>query len=312
MVEFSVLYSFKWFNFLTLRCPELENYYICIKGISPTDNMSKNKNETVLEKLGLTNVQSKVFTANFSIGKTTAKQIAHHAKIAREDVYRVMPLLQKMGLVKKHLTKPALFETIDMSNAIKLLVDRRKNETEEICSNAETFLKSIQKKQEVKPWINFEDELILLSNNDIIDLTISNELEDLKKSLEITVNWTCHRYKAQFWARDFTNLIEKGIKVRLIMNIPEKDEFYLPNSTEILMQNPKFNVRYIKKLPDWIISIYDNNRGFIFNSNTDNTLNPPVLWTSNPTILGLMQCYFETTWNAAIEMSYQELCSNYQ
>jgi sugar-specific transcriptional regulator TrmB len=274
--------------------------------------MPKNKNETVLEKLGLTTVQSKVFIANFSLGKTTAKQIARQAKIAREDVYRVMPSLQQMGLVKKHITKPALFETIDMSNAIKLLIDRRKNETEDICNDAQNFLKNIHKKMEVKPWINFEDELILLSNNDIIDLTISNELEKLKKTLEITVNWKCHQYKAQFWAREFTQLIEKGIKVRIITNMPEKEEFYLPNPTEVLMHNPKFNVRYIEKLPDWIISIYDGNRGFIFNSNTDHTLNPPVLWTSNSTMLGLMQSYFETTWNSAKQMSYPELCNNYQ
>lgn len=261
-----------------------------------------------LEKLGLTRLQSQVFLANFSVGPATAKQIAFQANIAREEVYRTMPSLQGLGLVKKHFTSPIKYETIELADAMKLLIDRKEKETEEIIQSATNlYLQLLGQNKEEKPWINFEDELILLSNNELIDLTISNELRNVKQTLDITVNWDCHRFKAQVWDKMMSNLLDNGLKIRVIMNLPDTNNFSLPKSTIDLMKNPKFETRYLEKTPECIISIYDGNRGFIFNSNCENNLNPPVLWTSNPTILSLIKCYFETTWKSGLGLSYQEL-----
>lgn len=75
-----------------------------------------------------------------------------------------------------------------------------------------------------------------------------------------------------------------------------------------LMKTPEFQFGYIKNSPEYVISRYDRNRGFIFNSNTDCIFNPPVLWTNNSTILGLMQFYFNMTWNSSLKLSFPELC----
>lgn len=62
-----------------------------------------------LEKLGLTVVQAKIYIANIDTGPATAKQISKVAKVAREDVYRVMPSLQTLGLTKNEsLNQPYL------------------------------------------------------------------------------------------------------------------------------------------------------------------------------------------------------------
>ena len=98
-----------------------------------------------LEKLGLTIVQAKVYLATIDAGPSTAKQISKVAKVAREDVYRVMPSLQTLGLIKKRISKPAIFEAIRPEDATTFLIDRRKKETEKICYTLTDFLSACKK-----------------------------------------------------------------------------------------------------------------------------------------------------------------------
>jgi sugar-specific transcriptional regulator TrmB len=48
--------------------------------------------------LGLTLNQAKGYLAILKLEKTTAGQIARFSKVRREDVYRILPTLEEMGL----------------------------------------------------------------------------------------------------------------------------------------------------------------------------------------------------------------------
>lgn len=260
-----------------------------------------------LEKLGLTRVQSKIFVANFSIGPATVKQIAFHANVAREEVYRIMPSLRDLGLIQRHVTSPATYETVNFSDAINLLMKRRQKETNEIVQTTKHLFQLLDQQKETKSWIQFENELVLLSNSDIIDLTILRELGNVNYTLDISINWNVIRFKGQLWDKMLIGLLDEGLKIRIITNLPDENNHILPESTIDLMQNPKCESRYLEQAPSCTLSMYDNIRGLVFNSNCVNDLNPPALWTSNTTILCLMKCYFETTWKSAQELSYNEL-----
>jgi sugar-specific transcriptional regulator TrmB len=54
----------------------------------------------------LTLNQAKVYLAVIKLEKTTVVQVANFSKVRREDVYRILPSLEKMGLVERLLGKP--------------------------------------------------------------------------------------------------------------------------------------------------------------------------------------------------------------
>jgi sugar-specific transcriptional regulator TrmB len=60
--------------------------------------------------LGLTSLQAKTYLALVTLGKANVQTIAKASNVARQDVYQVMPTLQKLGLGEKIIAKPIIYE----------------------------------------------------------------------------------------------------------------------------------------------------------------------------------------------------------
>ena len=86
--------------------------------ISPRSNI-KEDGVQVLIALGLTSTQSKAFLALCQLGKSSPKTISKESKIARQDIYRVLAELQELGLVKKAISRPVIFEAFPLKDAIE-------------------------------------------------------------------------------------------------------------------------------------------------------------------------------------------------
>jgi len=67
--------------------------------------MSNDEDTVLLIGLGLSLNQARVYLAILQLQKT-AGQIAKFSKVRREDVYRILPTLEKMGLIERWLGKP--------------------------------------------------------------------------------------------------------------------------------------------------------------------------------------------------------------
>ena len=65
--------------------------------------MTNDENTDLLLGLGLTLNQAKVYLAVIKLEKTTVVQVANFSKVRREDVYRILPSLEKMGLIERLL-----------------------------------------------------------------------------------------------------------------------------------------------------------------------------------------------------------------
>jgi sugar-specific transcriptional regulator TrmB len=79
-----------------------------------------------LSRLGLSTSQVKVYLALLELEKATAKTIAKHSKVARQEAYRVLAELQEKGLVEKIIEIPTKFKPIPIEDCIYLLIERKK------------------------------------------------------------------------------------------------------------------------------------------------------------------------------------------
>lgn len=85
---------------------------------------NKDNGVNIFTQLGLTNRQAEVYLATFELGKPTANSIAQTLQIARSEVYRATPELQKLGLIKKIIKNPVAFTATPLSEGLSILLQR--------------------------------------------------------------------------------------------------------------------------------------------------------------------------------------------
>ncbi|MGF3522092.1 MAG: TrmB family transcriptional regulator [Candidatus Bathyarchaeia archaeon] len=90
---------------------------------------SVEQNAEMLSSFGLTRKQAKVYLSLVSLGTATVSEIYNHSKIRREEVYRILPKLEKMGLIEKTLNTPVRLRATSVENALSILI---KNEEERV------------------------------------------------------------------------------------------------------------------------------------------------------------------------------------
>ena len=265
------------------------------------------KGEEILEELGLTVVQSKVYLANFDSGPATAKLISKVAGIAREDVYRVMPALQKLGLIKRHITKPAIFEAIPPKEAVTFLLNRRNQETEKIRKEVNKFLTAHKRENRHGRSIEESEETILLSSPEATFRRLIYEYKRTKHTMDGTINWETHKHGIVKLTELLESVIKRGVKLRSVMDKPNGQILRLPKSAQQFFDHPSYKYRYVSDPPKCMVAIFDGERGFILISLHPNASSPSSLWTNNSILVSLMKEYFEKLWDSAKEIPYQEL-----
>ena len=78
-----------------------------------------------LEQLGLTKLQAKIYLASCCLEKAGVSKISALAKIARPDVYRVLPSLEELGLVRRVISKPTQYEAVPLKKGCRSLLSRK-------------------------------------------------------------------------------------------------------------------------------------------------------------------------------------------
>jgi sugar-specific transcriptional regulator TrmB len=257
------------------------------------------EDRSVLEKLGLTAVQSRVYIANFEIGPATAKQISKVARLAREDIYRVIPALQTLGLIQKHITRPAIFEALPPKDAVTFLINHRKQETEKICKEAKKFLSVCKRENKNSKSIAKSEETILISNPKATFRRLTYEYERTKHTVDCTINWETHKFGIIKLTDLLNRVFKRGVKFRSVMDKPTEEITRLPKSAQHFFDHPSYRIRYIFNPPKCRVTIFDGERGFVFTSLDVNATRSPSLWTNNPILVSLMKVYFQILWDSA-------------
>ena len=74
---------------------------------------------------------------------STAKTISQVSKVARQDVYTVVSILEKMGLCEKAITKPVMFRATPIKNSLNILMKRKTAEYDELQIRTRSLLQDL-------------------------------------------------------------------------------------------------------------------------------------------------------------------------
>ncbi len=241
--------------------------------------MEQQEAET-LRLLGLSPLQARVYLLLFVSGRTTVKALSKYANIARSDVYRTMLALQELGLVKKILSVPTMFEALPAEYSLPYLFDNKLKNTVELGEKT--------------------CNLIDVLHSEIIKL-----IKHTTKTIDIAVNsFEVYKYVLNEFYEHIRQALERGVKMRVILPNFKKIEL-LPehNAFLDLFEHEESSLKYCNSKQSSVISIFDHKTALIPLASNGCPYDSQVLVSNSSSLVTVVETCFESLWNDAKQSS---------
>jgi sugar-specific transcriptional regulator TrmB len=269
-----------------------------IKGATDTERETmvfNSKSLSIFRELGMTTQQAKVYLSLSKLEQATVKTIAIDAQMARAEVYRVIPELQKSGLIKKIITTPISYKAVQLSEGLSILLHEETEKHKEKLSNAEQFLQKFRNHNREKPSQE-NSKYYLTTGLKAVTREYLIDLQKTQESKEGIISW---RAILHLVGRDFEYLeeaLERGVKFRYITHIPEGEK--MPQNIQTLKKTGSFEIKSASVIPKAELDIYDKKIVHIIIPGSG-VKEIEVLRSDNPAVVDLLQDYFDMKWQTA-------------
>lgn len=250
--------------------------------------------------MGLTISQAKVYLAAIQNGKTKAKEISKVTKIARPYVYVVVTELERLGLIENTIGKKSEINAIPLRAGISFLIQRKKQDTLRITERAQEMLqyyKNYDNKTTVK---DYTSQFIWLCQREPYIRKRREEIDNAQKSIDFVTSWKRLPLTAFIFGENAEKALKRRVEIRVIMERPP-EELPLPEVINKFKEYPNYNLRFSPNPPSTVIAIFDKKRIILDVSSSAGLAECPALWSNNPSLLALMEDYYENLWITALE-----------
>ncbi|MFQ6080897.1 MAG: MEDS domain-containing protein [Candidatus Bathyarchaeia archaeon] len=265
---------------------------------------SLDENAKILSDFGLTHNQAKVYIAIAQLGIASVSQVSKVSKVRREDIYRILPKLEKMGLIEKILGKPTKIRATPVEEALSILIKREqdiaKKRVSELMAKKDAFLKHF-KAHKMPTFKEEEAHFALISQRE----GIINKRLTMIKNAEREIDIITSRDK---FTQFFTNydepirkVIRKGVKVRVVLNVTEHEDSILRIIEGYESSRASLNLKYTdQQLSHYMI--VDYKEALVATSIEPTIGKNPHLWTDDNNLVGLLQKNFEGMWHTSVDV----------
>jgi sugar-specific transcriptional regulator TrmB len=249
----------------------------------------------IFRGLGMTTQQAKVYLTLSKLGQATVTTIATAAQMDRAEVYRVIPKLQKRGLVKKIITSPISFKAVPLSEGLKISLLENAEKHDELCRQAEQLLRNFNynREESSQEYAQYE----LTSGLKAEEREFLGELKELQNSKDGIFDWKFVLFGVNRYFQENKAALERGVKIRNITHIPKGER--MPENILTLMKAGSFEIKSTPTIPKASIDILDKKRVHIIIFPNSNIEEIEVLRSNNPATVELVQDYFDMKWQAA-------------
>jgi sugar-specific transcriptional regulator TrmB len=259
--------------------------------------MSSDENTDLLLGLGLSLNQARVYLAILKLEKTTVGQVAKFSKVRREDVYRILPALEKMGLIERLLGKPTEVRATIISDALTLLVAEEKKRSDDRLTGMRSKVQKLSLKDWKQPPPGEESIYILIAEKNAILAKTSDLIRNSKKEVALIADKGVIIPVLAHFSDECKEAIKKEAQIRLIFE-GESPDILLKEKVKKLIGNVSVSVKFYRRpLNHFIMS--DDKEALITTSKESGLGESPSLWTNNSNLIGVLRTSFESDWKKA-------------
>jgi len=269
-------------------------------------SVSGDRNVEILRDFGLTTNQARVYLAIAHLGLASVGQISKVSKVRREDVYRIIPKLEKLGLTEKILGTPNKIRATPIEDALSGLIKREQDaalqKALKLKAKREAFLKNFNAQRLRPPEVEGAHFAVVSQRDQILNKGLTM-IKRAQKEVNLVTSADELMQLLTDHASFFKAPLRWGTMFRVILGMPESFEPILrilkPKLQEFTSQKGSFEIKYSSQ-PSGHYVIVDYKQAMVATSTEGRLAESPYLWTNDENMVGLMQTNFEEIWNTSV------------
>ena len=258
---------------------------------------SSTRGVEVLQGLGLTLCQAKIYLTLCKFGCLDAKTISRYTHIARQDIYRVITNLESSRLIEKLISRPTKFRAIALKEGVSFLLKHKHKELDTITAQTKILLDEFNTSKEEQ--MVEKAEFVWVPSKEAVIYEIQNAIENAQSSINLVSSYK-RISKISNFSEALLGAWARGVKCRIIIDKPEKSRA----SDEILnflSKDGRCEVRFLPSAPETVMTIYDQKEICIITKPNARLSESPALWSKNPSLISGMRDYFKILWTTALK-----------
>lgn len=251
-----------------------------------------------LTSFGFTVNQAKVYLCIVQSGITQVGKISKITQLHRQDIYKLLPKLEKMGLITRTIEKPFTIEAIPICCALESIIEKEKEKSNQKISQLENSLKEVSDEIQKEPNIKEEPRFTLLTT----DIAIKNKVQLIfeKKHLEFKIMTDVENItnpSLNYFRNFLKSIADNKAKSRLVVVKPGSRNCAEQIIKKIAPTEGEFTAKLIRKCSCKNYQIIDDNEVWIITQQKTETGYPCILWTNDQNIVETYLENFDKTWN---------------
>jgi len=217
--------------------------------------------------------------------------------VRREDVYRILPTLEKMGLIERLMGKPMEIRATPISDALSFLVSEEKSRFDERLKGMRSTVQRLSLKDWKQPLPGEESIYMLIADKKAILAKTSRLIRNSRKEVALIADKVRMIPVLSQFSYECKRAIKKGAQIRLIFE-GESTDILLKEKVKKFIDGASVHVKFHSEpLNHFIMS--DDKEALITTSKESGLGESPSLWTNNSNLIGVLRTSFESDWRKA-------------
>ena len=193
-----------------------------------------------------------------------------------------------------------MFEAVPLKDAIEGLMGLRDERSCELRKGIKKLLQGFGDYNKGTAATSEEQQFVIFPIGKGGVLRRKKAKESAQETIDCVNSWKRFPKTLLTYAEETKKALQRGVKFRLILEKP-RDVKSIAEEILEFQETGDFRIRYIPNPPPAIISIYDKKEVLVATLSSTGLEQSPTLWTNNPSMIVVIQDYFEIMWITAIE-----------
>lgn len=260
---------------------------------------------------GLNKTKARIYVALNVLGAATASEIATLSKIRREEIYRILPELEEIGIVTSTLDVPRRFMATDPATTVEILIklkaDAINRELDSLKLKKDDLINRLTK---TAFGVYEENTIEAMARADNVEKRYNQMVKRARNSMLLTASGD--ELERILLAKSKEPPLEVQIEIRAILN--RGDVADDPNSSDytdfirrIRLLSAKANcqveLKRIDKTPFKMLVI--DRKEAVWGESKSGNMNSRFLWTNDQMHVGILRRAFDSLWQEAEALKVQ-------
>jgi sugar-specific transcriptional regulator TrmB len=248
---------------------------------------------------GFTVNQAKVYLSIVR-GAYNVGSISKQTQLHRQDIYKILPKLEKMGLITRTLDKPFRFEAIAIEKALDNLISKEKKKANEKIACLENHLKEVvvSLKEQSEKREPIDAGFTLLTNDNAIENMANMIFKKARKEVNILTNMELLNKPAMRYYMEFIQELPKNkAKSSIVLLSVDDKEKARKTIEQIAPDSGAFIVKVLNRKIQRQYQIIDRKEVCIAVQLKTETGVPCMLWTNDKNIVDVYVEHFNKMWS---------------